>query len=268
MPKVSVIVPCYNMEKYLGETLESVLAQTFGDWECIVVDDGSSDSSASVAEGFCGRDPRFRLLRRRNGGVASARNDGIAASSGEYILPLDADDLILPQYMAKALEILDNERDVTVVYSGARRFGASRSWDLPEFSMETMLGRNCIYVSAFFRRRDYDLTPGFRPSMKDGYEDWDFWLSLLEVAPVRVVKLPEVCFLYRTRRGSRNAAVSDEKLSELRRLLWENHRELYSKYFFDPRESVEYKRLERQYSKAARYPLWQLRTLVKKMLGR
>ena len=93
MPKVSVIVPCYNQGEYLADALESVLYQTFTDWECIIVNDGSSDNTEEVANKFCELDKRFKYISQTNQGVSAARNNGIKASSGTYILPLDGDDV-------------------------------------------------------------------------------------------------------------------------------------------------------------------------------
>ena len=94
MSKVSIIVPCYKLGKYLPEALDSVLAQDYTDWECIIVNDGSPDSTAEVAESFCTKDSRFKSLDLENGGVIRARNKGVAASSGKYLLFLDADDML------------------------------------------------------------------------------------------------------------------------------------------------------------------------------
>lgn len=267
MPKVSVIVPSFNLGKYLPETLSSVVAQTYEGWECIIVDNGSSDDSLAVSEAFAARDARFRVLAfQENQGVAAARNKGLAEAEGEYILFLDADDLITPGYMAAAVEALEKDPSLTVVYGKAERFGAQTRWDLPAFSMDTMLASNCLYISCFFRKSE---AVPFDPSFKTGYEDWDFWLGLLEgVQAPRVLCLPELCFRYRTRRNSRNTGVTDEALREIRFKLWEKHKALYARYFCNPLETVEYRRLERAYKKAARMPLWQLRTALKKLLGR
>jgi len=266
MPTVSVLIPCFNQGRYLPETLESLIAQTFSDWEALIVDDGSTDDSAAIAERFCARDKRFRLIRQDNAGVAAARNRAIAESRGQYLLPLDADDRIAPAYLEKAVAELDRDPEIRIVYGGAERFGGARQWELPSYSMERMLARNCIYVSALFRKEDAG--EGFDPAFRDGYEDWDFWLSVLERHPGRVVKLPETVFYYRTHRDSRNFGVSDERLAGIRKLLWEKHRGLYGSYFFDPKESVEYLRLERAFKKASRFSLvWKLRLLARRLTG-
>ncbi|MBO4635425.1 MAG: glycosyltransferase family 2 protein [Bacteroidales bacterium] len=267
MPAVSVIIPSYNLGQYLPETLESVLAQTFTDWECLIVENGSTDGSLSIVNDYCYHDTRMiPVVYQENIGVAAARNRGLELAEGKYILFLDADDLIDPGYMAAAVAALDADPSLTLVYGKAERFGAQTSWDLPPFSMDTMLASNCLYISCFFRRSQ---APTFDPAFHAGFEDWDFWLSLLEgVKDPKVLQLPQLSFLYRTRRRSRNSGVTDEALIEIRRALWEKHKALYAKYFCNPLETVEYRRLERSFRKASRWSLaWKLRLLYRKLFA-
>lgn len=264
MPIVSIIIPNYNLGQYLGETLRSVQEQTFHDWECLIIDNGSRDNSLEVISDYSAKDPRFVLeFIEENIGVAAARNRGLELTKGKYILFLDADDLIEPEYMAQAVSALEKDPSLTIVYGKAERFGAETTWDLPAFSMDTMLASNCLYISCFFRREQ---AVTFDPSFKVGYEDWDYWLSLLErVENPKVLQLPSLCFRYRTRRKSRNAGVTDEALKEIRKKLWEKHKGLYSKYFCDPLETVEFKRMERAFRKASRWSLaWRLRLLFRR----
>lgn len=264
MPKVSVIIPSCNLGQYLPQTLASVKAQTFQDWECLIMENGSTDGSLLIVNECCASDPRFTpVVFQENMGVAFARNRGLELAEGEYILFLDADDLISPDYLSAAVAALDSDPSLTLVYGRAERFGAETKWDLPPFSMDTMLARNCLYVSCFFRKAQ---APEFDLSFKTGFEDWDFWLSLLgSVEQPKVLCLPDLCFYYRTRRNSRNTGVTDEALVKIRRTLWEKHKELYSKYFCNPLETVEYTRLERSFNKASRWSLiWKLRLLFRK----
>ena len=153
MPKVSIIVPCYNQAEYLAEALDSVFSQSYSDWECIIVNDGSPDNTEEVANEYCEKDSRFKYLKKENGGLSSARNAGIKASFGKYILPLDADDKITTGYVEKAVEVLDNNPMVKVVYREVEFFGAETGiWQLPPFSLRQLALGNMIYCSAFFRR--------------------------------------------------------------------------------------------------------------------
>ena len=101
-PKVSIVIPVYNSAKYLRECIDSVLAQFFSDWEVVAVDDGSSDDSPAILDEYAAKDSRIKVIHKANGGVSAARNDGLAAACGEYVLFVDSDDLLL----ANALEVL------------------------------------------------------------------------------------------------------------------------------------------------------------------
>lgn len=117
MPKVSIIMPVYNKEKYLEKTLDSVLAQSFQDYELIVINDGSTDSSGAIAEEYASRDKRIRVLSVPNGGVSQARNIGMQAASGAWIQFLDGDDTILPHYLSDAYEFGETQK-ADIVFSG------------------------------------------------------------------------------------------------------------------------------------------------------
>ena len=180
-PLVSIIIPCYNQGIFLGDTLESVISQTYKNWECIIVNDGSTDNTEVVAMKYTKTDNRFKYIYQENKGLSATRNKGIGYSSGKYILPLDSDDKIGSSYIEKSVGILENNPNIEIVYCDAELFGLSNGkWNLPEFSLEKMLGENCIFCSAFFRRETYDIVGGYKTNMKYGFEDWDFWLSIIE----------------------------------------------------------------------------------------
>ena len=102
--KVSIIVPCYNQAAYLAETLDSVLDQTYQHWECVIVNDGSPDNAEEIANEYVAKDNRFKYLWEKNEGPSQARNFGILNSDGKYVLPLDADDLVAPTYVGRAVD--------------------------------------------------------------------------------------------------------------------------------------------------------------------
>ncbi|MBB6371666.1 glycosyltransferase family 2 protein [Chryseobacterium shigense] len=102
-PKISIIVPCYNQGPYLDECLQSILEQSYTHWECIIVNDGSTDNTDVLAKHWAGKDPRFHYVYKENGGISSARNAGLEKASGEYVQFLDADDIIDRQKFAKSL---------------------------------------------------------------------------------------------------------------------------------------------------------------------
>lgn len=118
MPAISVIIPIYNVEKYLRRCLDSVKNQTFPDWEAICVNDGSPDNSAEILEEYAKKDARFKIVNKENGGLSDARNAGMAFASGKYILYLDSDDFIHPQTMeiAYSLALRDGSDIVSFTY--------------------------------------------------------------------------------------------------------------------------------------------------------
>lgn len=228
-PLVSIIVPCYNQAQFLPEALDSVLAQTYQNWECVIVNDGSADNTDHVANEYCERDSRFKYLRQENLGVSMARNNGIKVSHGEFILPLDGDDMIAQTYVEKALSIFDCCPDIKLVYCKARLFGTLEcEWDLPKYDYDELLWNNMIFCSAMYRRKDYNQTGGYNPNMQEGLEDWDFWLSLLKKDDV-VYCIEDHLFFYRKHGDSRNN-ISQESIMGLCKQIFDNHKNLYSSF--------------------------------------
>lgn len=257
-PRISIIVPCYNGAKYIRETLDCLQKQTIDDWECIIVNDGSTDNSLEILREYAEKDSRYKYIDKENGGPAIARNTAIAASSGKYILPLDADDLIAPFYAEKAIDYLETHSNCKVVYGIADFFGdLTGEWVLSEYSYEKELWRNAIYCSAVYRRTDYDRTKGYNPNMRFGNEDWDFWLSLLSEND-EVYKIPEKVFFYRKHGVSHSTDLFDNvKASNTQMVL--NHIDRYTPYFhelFTLRNMNEYKENElNKLLKSKRYKL-------------
>ena len=233
MPKVSVIIPCYNHGEYIEEAVESVLGQTCQDIEIIIVNDGSTDELTNrLLSGYSKRG--IRVLVTPHQGLANARNTGIKESRGEYILPLDADDKIGSRYAEEAVKILDNDVNVGIVYCEAEMFGEKTGrWDLPAYSIRKELIENRIFCSAFFRRQDWEAAGGYNSNMLYGYEDWDLWLSLIELGR-GVYKLSEVYFFYRVRKDSMVQKIDEEKQRFLLRQIYLNHLQLYGREFPDP----------------------------------
>jgi glycosyltransferase involved in cell wall biosynthesis len=226
MPKASIIIPCYNQGTYIDEAVDSVLNQSYEDFEIIIVNDGSTDEYTNrlLAEY---RKPGTRILHTRNQGLAMARNTAISEALGNYILPLDADDRIAPGYLEKAISILEKDPDTGIVYCLGELFGArQRSIRAPEFTLRKMLLSNLIFSSAFFRKQDWEKVDGYNPNMRYGCEDWDFWLSLIELGR-KVHRIPEVLFYYRVKDISMNTSMDREKRLEMHMQIMRNHKGLY-----------------------------------------
>ena len=199
-PLISIIVPCYNQAQYLDECLQSVLDQTYQDWECIIVNDGSPDDTEEVAKKWLDKDVRFKYLHKENGGLSSARNAGIEIAEGEWILPLDADDKIGNLYLKLAEK--EFAKDYTVIYCEAEYFGdKSGLWELPDYNIKALATGNPIFCTAFFKKSDWEKVGGYDMNMTFGLEDWEFWISLLK-GNNKAYRVPEVCFFYRIKAQS------------------------------------------------------------------
>ena len=188
LPKVSVIVPCYNQAHFLGECLESVRQQLFKEWECIIVDDGSSDNTVEVATKFCQSDTRFRYVHQSNKGLSGARNTGIEHSRGAYLNFLDSDDALLPEMLLVLKERLDGDGNAMMAYcgySGTKEAlsqvvkKACTNFNSLEIDFFVLLSRgNALHVaSALIKREAIDRIGNFDKALKS-CEDWDLWLRL------------------------------------------------------------------------------------------
>ena len=208
MPSVSVIIPAYNASRYLRETLDSVLAQTFRDYEVIVVDDGSTDETPSILKEY---DGRIRILRQPNQGLAMARNSGAKAARGKWLSFLDSDDL----WASSKLEVQLREATGCVIsYTNAVLFGEHLPREIlysdvtPQHQgnvVEHLLQNNFITASSVMIRKDiFDGIGGFDPSLW-ALEDWELWLKVCRRNPLGYVAEPLV--RYRVRRDSMTSKV-------------------------------------------------------------
>lgn len=228
-PIISIIVPCYNQSMYMRETLDCLLKQTIEDWECVIVNDGSTDETLEIAKAYVAMDRRFMLVDKPNGGLADARNAGIKASHGRYILPLDSDDLIAPTYTEKAVTYFEEYPETTLVYCKAKFFGdRNDEWDLPSYNYDRLLFENHIFCSCIYRRSDYDKTAGYNVNMKKGHEDWDFLLSLLN-KDSKVHRIPEFLFFYR-KHGNSMITETLKYAKEVHNRMVANHVDIYYPY--------------------------------------
>lgn len=230
-PKISIIVPCYNQAVYLDECLQSVLEQTYQDWECIIVNDGSPDNTEKVAQKWLEKDARFQYLYKENGGLSSARNAGIKIAKGEWILPLDADDKIGSRYLDLAQKEFNN--GYTIIYCEAEKFDAENGkWILPEYSRQTLAAKNVIFCTAFFRKKDWENAGGYDTRLIYGWEDWDFWISLIKNGG-KVYKIREICFYYRIKETSMIKEMSsdngDMKKMTTHNMIYKKHIEFFTK---------------------------------------
>jgi len=191
---VSIIVPCYNYGRYVGETLDSLLAQTFLEWECLVVDDGSKDNSREVVQAYAKKDDRIKYIYQENKGLPGARNTGIQAAQGLYIQFLDADDILESEKLKEQVSYFESHPEIDFVYSGLMYFTdgepdklryspdwINKPWTLQKSGKGKNLLKDLIISSSIMppmpliKKSAIDRIGGFADHLKS-CEDWEFWL--------------------------------------------------------------------------------------------
>lgn len=221
-PFVTVVVPAYNAELYITEALDSVVAQTFSDYEVVIVDDGSTDATARLVEPYLA-DPRFSLIGQNNAGLAGARNTGVSASKGTWIALLDADDAWMPQKLERQVELAKCDTPPALIFSNGIEFDEIgdlcpfyRDPDkFPEGEIIRRLMRgNCLWApSVMIRRQDVIDVGMFRKGVA---EDFDLWLRILERGgEVRGVWEPLTRYRKRSDSLSANKRVMYERLMQI-----------------------------------------------------
>ena len=186
---VSIITPCYNGSRYVAETIESVLAQTYENWEMLIIDDGSKDNSAEIIEKYAEKDKRIRLIQQPNGGSANARNHGIREAQGQYIALLDADDLWKTDFLAEQISFM-KVKNTLCVYSSYDRIDENSKEMLsplcckPSVSYKDMLVRNYIGCLTGL----YDCSRHgkiyLHEELKSIRDDYAYWLDVVKASGV------------------------------------------------------------------------------------
>lgn len=225
------MVPCCNQGKYLAESLHSVLNQTYEEWECIIINDGSTDNTEKIALNWCQKDSRFKYLLQDNSGLSSARNNAISVAQGEFILPLDADDKIANNYIWYGIEAFEKDLELKVVYCKAEKFGEEKGlWDLKPFSLQLLAVENMIFCSAIFKKKDIMEIGGYDENMTYGWEDWDLWISLLKNGG-KVKCLNFIGFYYRVKQNSMIKSLNPEKTKILHEYVGVKHADFFIREF-------------------------------------
>jgi len=226
-PLVSVVIPCYNLGRYLDEAVDSVLAQSFQQFEILVVDDGSTDvDTQHLLADY--RKPRTQVLRSSNRGLSAARNLGIVHSHGRYVCALDADDLLAPTWLERGVSLLEADERIDFVSHWLNAFGDEQwTWQPVRSDLAMLLDRNTLNGAAIIRRTLFDAAGMFDESMRDGCEDWEFWIRVTEKGHHGVI-VPEVMYQYRRRAGSMSDVMNQSDLHHrLYRELIEKHADSY-----------------------------------------
>ena len=210
-PRFSVIVPAYNVEAFVGEAIESVLRQSVSDWELIVVDDGSTDATAAVVDGFT--DPRIHLIRQENAGVSAARNQGIAGARSAFLAVLDSDDRLRPTALERLSVGFEGAPKVCVAYGNASLIDVSGKAFGPDtrpvfglrpsgYVLPMLLARNFIINGGalLVRARCLRNSGHFREDIRMG-QDWELWCRLAALGDFQFIG-HEPVLEYRVRQGS------------------------------------------------------------------
>lgn len=233
MPKVSVIVPCYNQAQYLDEALASVEQQTHANWECLIVNDGSPDNTEEVARKWTDKDLRFIYLYQENGGVSSARNLGIEKAASDYILTLDADDKYETSFLEKALATLVDNPEIGIVSSWGRYFTGDRQLHLFQSKAQSVtdfLFHNGVNNgSSLFRKTCWELVGGYDENPANGYEDWEFYLRVCALG-WKVHVIEEVLFFYRQSNVSRSAGMN-RKHNATQKYIYIKNKAVYCEHY-------------------------------------
>lgn len=229
---LSVIIPCYNDTQYIEQAVNSTLNQTYPYKEVIVVDDGSNIETKAVLQKLASK--ITKLIIQENQGQSTARNVGITASKGEYILVLDSDDYFEPSFCEKAIAIfLENQNAKIVTCFSNLIFEKEKSFiykpqggDIASF-----LCSNNALGSAMFRKKDWQIAGGYDETMRQGFEDWEFYIRLLQEGGLAHV-VEEPLYHYRKRNNTTTQRANAIKY-ELLLFLFQKHRELYKNYLDD-----------------------------------
>ena len=239
---VSIIIPCYNQAQYLEESVQSALDQTYPNIEIIIINDGSSDNTEEIALDLQLKYPeKIKLISQENSGVSEARNNAIHQSKGKYILPLDADDRLDLQMISHCIKSMVDEQ-ADIVYTDLQCFGIrDEVVKRRPFRENHILYKNLLPATSLFRRSVWEQTNGYKANMKEGYEDWEFWINAYS-HKFTFFHLPEPLVYYRTVLVSRDTVALQEYHLLLIDKIILNNPELYTLY--QVREAMTHIKIE------------------------
>jgi glycosyltransferase involved in cell wall biosynthesis len=226
---VSVVIPSYNHARYLREAVESVIAQTHIGWEIVIVDDGSTDNTVEVAEQLIAEHStkKIRLVRKKNGGPADARNAGISVALGGWILPLDGDDKIAPTFLEKAFYLAENIPGTNFVYSDLQEFEERHdAWAGSPYSLSTIMSQNTFPCCSMFKRELWGRSGGYPRDFPWGAEDYSFWLSLAQLG-LKVQRIAEPLFLYRYKEAGNCSSLVNRHWTTFEPMMYTLHSAIY-----------------------------------------
>jgi glycosyltransferase involved in cell wall biosynthesis len=236
IPSVTIVIPCFNHGRFVGEAVASCVRQENADVRVVVVDDGSTDGSTP---GACDAliAPRVRVIHQENLGLPAARNRGAKEADTEYLVFLDADDWINFRFVTKLHEAIRKQRDagtdadVAYAYCYERLVGQYDGyWRVPDFDPILMMFSNLHPVTTLIRRERFEAVGGFDESMREGYEDWDLWLRFLDRG-WRGVRVPEALFVWRRHSSATMISSAVPRHEALYERLMRQHAALYERHW-------------------------------------
>lgn len=229
-PIVSIVISCYNDSEFIEQSVQSALDQTYPNKEVIVVDDGSNQKTKAILKEL---EPKINcLITQKNEGPSAARNRGIEAATGEYILVLDSDDYFEPEFCAKAVKIFEEETDGKLVTCHARWFWDEKIYQIfkPKGgNLKNYLTQSSALGNSLFRKKDWKLIEGYDEMMLNGWEDWEFFIRLHKEGGKTYV-IPEVLFHYRKRKKSRTTIANNHRY-DLLNYIYLKHADLFKENF-------------------------------------
>lgn len=203
-PRVSVVIPCYNYGKYIKDCVLSVLAQSFIAWEIIIVNDGSTDNTHEIVLGLLSQFPRHAIsyINQEQHGIVQPRNRGVGMARGQYILPLDADDMIAPDFLEKTVRHLDDHPEHGYVSTKALFFGSvNKIWPREKFHPFNLYVTNQQTNTTLYRKQMWEDIGGYDERMIHGYMDWEFWINATKNGWIGY-QIDEPLFFYRRKNDS------------------------------------------------------------------
>lgn len=224
-PRVSIIIPCYNHGQYVREAISSVeKCPDKSLYEIIIVNDGSTDPF-TIEEMERLANDGYHVINQVNQGLGRTRNNGIKAAKGDFILPLDADNRIRPEYIYESIKILDAHPEIAMVYGDAEFFGdKSKRHVVGEFNLQNMMVENQIDACAVYRKSVWETVGGYDEKMPImGYEDWDMWLNMI-FNNYKFHYVPEILFDYRVLGNSMLRSISVTNKKKLFRYMDEKYK--------------------------------------------
>lgn len=235
---VSIVIPAYNAEHTIIETLESVLKQTYNNIETIIVNDGSTDCTLEVIGQFIADKPTFRVYSKENEGLAPTRNYGFQFVKGKYLVFLDADDLIDPDFVRLCAEQFEVNDQVDIVTTQVQHFERENHIYIPPtFSIDTLLRVNCFIVTSMIKSEAFRDIGLFDETMKF-HEDWEMWIRMTEKYS-KVVHIDRPLFWYR-KRNSRDSMCdllhTKHTADETQLYIYQKHFKRYLEYGYSLKE--------------------------------